>query len=132
MTKAIICDIQGVLLDDGVNRGLVDFLVNEKGNYGKLILHTNLSKGNESRLKELMPGLFNVVEKVYFYDEVKYPKPDARGLQEILKEWDLNANEVVFIDDSETNVESAAKLGMKTIHYTGLEDISNLKNLLSL
>ncbi len=132
MIKAIICDIQGVLLDGGANRELIDFLINEKEKYGKLILYTNLSKGSENRLKELMPDLFNVVDNIYFYDEVKFPKPDTRGFEEILNKWGLKASEVIFVDDSKSNVESAGKVGMKTVHYTTLEDISSLRRLLSL
>ena len=45
-------------------------------------------------------------------------KPDPRYFEAFLRNNNLNAEQVLFIDDRIKNVESAAKLGMRVIHFT--------------
>ena len=131
MFKAIICDIQGVLVkNDKLNENLINFLIENKENYGILLLHTNLSKKSVQNLKKIFSGLLNSVDKIYTYDDVKYPKPDIKGFEQILKEWNLQPSEVIFIDDSVLNITSASSLGLETVHYGDFGEISELKNLL--
>lgn len=132
MTKAIICDIQGVLINNGqINKDFVDFLIDNKDKYDFLILHSNLSSRHINNLKKTIPDFFSHVNKVYSYDSVKYPKPDPRGLGEILEEFSINPEDVVFVDDSKINVEAAERLGLQVVHYKNFEDISILNSFLS-
>jgi putative hydrolase of the HAD superfamily len=55
--------------------------------------------------------------KVYYSFEVGMRKPDAEIFLHILKENNLKADEVLFIDDSPQHIESAQKLGLHTYHF---------------
>lgn len=132
MLKNIICDIQGVLLVGGkINTTLIDFLLKNVERYEKLILYSNLNSKNENILKDLMPDLFENIDKVYYYDTVKYPKPDTRGFKEILDENKLKVKDVVFLDDTFENIQTAKELGLETIYYEGEESIKTLNSFLS-
>jgi HAD superfamily hydrolase (TIGR01509 family) len=50
--------------------------------------------------------------------ELAVLKPDVAIYEYLLKEYHLNADECVFIDDHLPNVEGAIKIGMKAIHFT--------------
>ncbi len=130
MFKAIVCDIQGVLVNGRINEKLISFLIENKKIYGKFILHSNLGKESVQNFKDLVPNLSKIVDKTYYYKSIKYVKPDVRSFQQILDENNLKPQEMIFIDDSQRNVDSAKKLGIKSILYKNLEDISTLKNLL--
>ncbi len=114
-----------------VNMKLIDFLIENKKRYGLLLLYSSLNEQSVKGLKKAVPELFEVVDGEYYASNVKYLKPDIRGFEEILNKWGLKANEVLFIDDSERNVNAAKTLGIKTLQYGSSEDISTLNSLLS-
>ncbi len=127
MIKAIICDIQGVLLTSigQTNNGLISFLKESKKDYGMLIIHSNMS----DQAIDFLPELFEIVDKKYFYKSTGYSKPDPRALGYILRENNLNPQDVVFVDDSIENIDSAKTLGVKTFRYENEQDTAILKNL---
>ena len=47
----------------------------------------------------------------------KIAKPDPRIYKLLLQRNNLNANDCVYIDDSEDNIRAGRKVGLKTIHY---------------
>jgi len=49
-------------------------------------------------------------------------KPDPEIYKTLLRRYSLKAEECVFIDDTEENVISAEKLGLKGLVFTGYED----------
>ena len=49
-------------------------------------------------------------------------KPDPKIYKTLLRRYNLKAEECVFIDDTEENVVSAQKIGLKGIVFTGYED----------
>lgn len=49
--------------------------------------------------------------------EENMKKPDPAIYELILSRYDINKDEVLFIDDSLKNVEAAVKTGIKSIHY---------------
>ncbi|MBR1892271.1 MAG: HAD family phosphatase [Lachnospiraceae bacterium] len=53
-----------------------------------------------------------------FSCDVHLMKPDEKIYKMLLDKYDLNASECVFIDDNETNVTAAKKIGMEAIHFT--------------
>jgi 2-haloacid dehalogenase len=55
--------------------------------------------------------------------EERLLKPDPRIFEVFLRRYGLSAGSCVFIDDSEANVRTAARLGMKTIHYAEMLDL---------
>ncbi len=131
MIQAIICDIQGVILQNGsVNNPLVNFFLENKEKYTKLIIYTNLSKEYVEGLKGEIPRLFEIVDVCYAYNSLEYPKTDRRSFEQILHENDLKPHEVIFLDDNFANIQAAKGLGIQTIHYEKFGEITTLKNLL--
>jgi len=56
--------------------------------------------------------------------EVKLSKPDPRIYRHILKAYDLNADECLYIDDIEENVRTAVSAGMQVLLTNGSPKIS--------
>ena len=50
-------------------------------------------------------------------------KPDPRIFRHLLETHELAPERTIFIDDSETNVQAAATLGMIGIHFTGADEL---------
>ncbi len=69
---------------------------------------------------------YKLFNKVYYSHEIGFRKPNKEAFQLILKENNLNANEVVFIDDSPQHIEGAKKIGMNTHHLKYGEEITTL------
>lgn len=62
--------------------------------------------------------------------EVKLVKPSLEIYQLLLEQYQLKAEECVFLDDTLRNVEAAKKVGMEAIHFTTKEAaIEQLKAL---
>lgn len=60
--------------------------------------------------------------KVVSYD-VKLLKPEKEIYEELLKRYNLNPEETLFIDDTLANTEGAEKLGISTIHLINKEKL---------
>ena len=65
-------------------------------------------------------------DKMYLSHEIGLRKPNTEVFEHILKEQNLKAEEVFFIDDSPQHIEGAKKLGIKTHHLLDNEDITTL------
>ena len=54
--------------------------------------------------------------KAYYSHELGLRKPDTASFQRIIEEQKLNPAETLFIDDTLSNVEAAAEIGLQTLH----------------
>ena len=76
------------------------------------------------KIKEPAWTLFNnSFEKIYLSHKIGLRKPSCDIFNYMLKEINLNAEEVLFIDDSIQHIKSANKIGIKTYHITQAENI---------
>tara|TARA_Y100000310_G_C20475748_1_gene712315 strand:+ start:314 stop:919 length:606 start_codon:yes stop_codon:yes gene_type:complete len=67
---------------------------------------------------------------VMYSFEIEICKPDQRAYEHILEKLESKPEECLFIDDSLKNIESAKKLGLKTIHFNNLTQLKKeLANL---
>jgi putative hydrolase of the HAD superfamily len=71
-------------------------------------------------------GEYDIFDKVYASNEIGFSKPDPDFYRYIIREERVNAGESCFIDDLEENVAAAARLGIKTIHFTGKEALKEV------
>ncbi len=62
-------------------------------------------------------GFYDPFEPCLLSCEMGLEKPDPKAYQLLLEKLDLPANEIVFIDDLEENVEAAKKLGIDAIVF---------------
>ncbi len=93
-----------------------------------------LSNTNYLHIKEIKKKLgdnvwsnfSNLFDKMYLSHQLKIRKPEKDIFKLILSEQKLNANEVLFIDDSYQHIKAAEKLKLNTYHLKNEEDIVNL------
>lgn len=71
------------------------------------------------------------IDDVLVSSHEKMTKPDREIYVRLLEKFDLKAEETVFIDDRLANVEGAESVGIKGIHFTNFNEVSEkLKELL--
>ena len=69
---------------------------------------------------------YKLFKKVYYSHEIGFRKPNKEAFQLILDENNLNADEVLFIDDSRQHIEGAKNLGINTYHLKDGEEVTTL------
>ncbi len=115
---------------DAWNSILLDFPIRRLQILQQLQLHYNLyllSNTNEIHEKAFNQILFQTCgyptlavffDKIYLSHRIGLRKPDPAIFELVIKENRLNKNETLFIDDSYQHIESAEKIGLKTIHLS--------------
>lgn len=63
-------------------------------------------------------------EELVFSGPLRLAKPDPRIYEHALHRMGTTADDVVFIDDKQENIEAAAALGLGTVHYTPGTDLA--------
>lgn len=78
-----------------------------------------LSNWSEEKFQLTRPkyAFFDCFDEIVVSGEVKLLKPDPRIFEVFLERINHNADECVFIDDSEANIAAADQLGFKAIHF---------------
>ncbi len=66
----------------------------------------------------LKHGDYNIFDKVYASNKMGVSKPDPDFYWYILREEGVKPEDTVFIDDTEENILSAQKIGIKSILFT--------------
>ncbi|MBQ2890132.1 MAG: HAD family phosphatase [Clostridia bacterium] len=98
----------------------------------KLYLLSNISIGFAERYMEAewIKELFSCFDGLVFSGPVGKVKPDREIFEQLLSEFNLKAEECLFIDDSETNIKGAEKIGIKGYLFDG--DAEKLREYLGL
>lgn len=78
--------------------------------------------------KEFGFFLTELFVKDYYSSDIKLRKPDPESFRFILNDAELNPSETLFIDDLDTNTESAVLTGMHTICLKPDMDLVKLLN----
>lgn len=87
-------------------------------------LVSNTSEFHYRQSVELVPSL-QYLSKHYVSYQLNALKPHREFYEAILKDLQCTPDSVIFIDDTEQNVEGATKLGMIGIHFTSREQLLN-------
>jgi epoxide hydrolase-like predicted phosphatase len=82
----------------------------------RLIMLSNTDVKHFAFVKDSFPEIFFFDDYVLSY-EVGWMKPDPQIYEIALKRAKARAEECVFIDDLEENIEVAARMGIHTIHF---------------
>ena len=61
-------------------------------------------------------SLDDFFHRAYYSHRMKKRKPDAEIFEQVLNESNFLPAETLFLDDNQSNVEGAGKLGIKTLH----------------
>lgn len=109
-----------------LNDKLLDFLKTQKEKYNPCIF-TSMMLIDEPELRGKIDPIFT---KIYSAAELEVSKSDPKSYEIILKDLGNSAEEVLFIDDSKDNIESAKSLGIKTLLYKNNQEVFDLINSL--
>jgi putative hydrolase of the HAD superfamily len=77
------------------------------------VIHSRIFLNNQLGPKG--ENLFGLFKKAHFSYEMGLVKPNPLIYQQVLKENNLKAEEIVFFDDNAANIESASTLGIDSI-----------------
>ena len=85
-----------------------------------LVSNTNITHIKTIK-KDSGPFLWNnfirQFEALFLSYEIGHRKPNPAYFNHVLKQLNINPNAVLFIDDSDENIEAANKLGFKTLKF---------------
>jgi putative hydrolase of the HAD superfamily len=104
-----------------LNPPILDLLNKLKSNH-IMILLSNTDVEHFGFIKKKFPEIFLFDEYVLSY-EIGCLKPDPNIYMMALKKAGVRADECVFLDDLEQNIEGAQRLGMNTILYGPQTDL---------
>ena len=112
------------------NRPLVSFTRTLRSHFTVVALTNTWSFGRQLLQRRRCAELFDLI--VSSADE-GVRKPDPRIYQLVLDRLSLTPAEVLFVDDSEENIEAARTLGIRGVHFVSTEGvIAELQALLRL
>lgn len=100
---------------------VMEWLEDLKARGYRLFIISNYGDYTFEQTKHKMKFL-SLVEGAIFSYQHKMIKPDLEIYEKLLKDFDLKAEECVFIDDRLENVEAAKKVGYAGIQFLGYED----------
>lgn len=127
-------DLDGVLLVEGrPNRELFGYLSRlQKGGIRLLIL-SNFSADAGDRFRQAYPQEAALFEHLFFAGETGRMKPSAESFLVPLQESALEPDDVVFVDDVDSNVSGAREVGMKGFRYVSSDQaIKELQQMLKI
>ncbi len=104
-----------------LNPPVLQIMKRLKRNY-RLIVLSNTDTMRFGFIKKKFPEILIFDEYVLSF-EVGFMKPHPQIYKEALKKAGFQADECVFIDDREENIEAAAKLGINGIHLGPKPDL---------
>ena len=98
-------------------------------NGGRAAFLSNSGPEVMARVRERW-GLDARFDAVVISCEVGLSKPDPRIYQLCLDRLGLAARETLFVDDHADNIEGAARIGLRTLHWAGADALDRLRALL--
>ena len=113
---------------DVIDRGLVDFIRSLRGT-----VHTGLISNAWSGLREFITRekVIDAFDTITVSAEIGTVKPDARIYQFALEQAGVKAEDAVFVDDMNINLEGCEEVGMTGILFRNpQESLDQLKQLL--
>jgi epoxide hydrolase-like predicted phosphatase len=99
---------------------MIDLIRRLRGRYRTALL-SNASNAFDSKRLADRYGLGDLFDVIIISARVGLAKPDPAIYRLALKQLDCAPQATVFVDDFAPNVEAAAALGMRAIHFLGTE-----------
>lgn len=76
---------------------------------------SNMDPEMLDRLQKAYPDIFNLFDGIVTSGETGFLKPDPRIYQVLIKKYDINTKDAVFLDDQQENVLASEKIGLPAI-----------------
>ncbi len=112
-----------------VDESVVEIVKKVKANGYKTLICTSNFPARINGLQERFKFLDNFDAWALSY-EVGFNKPAKELFEELVKKSGVNANEIVFADDHQENVDGAKNVGIEAFFYEGFDKfIEKLKEL---
>lgn len=100
---------------------LIDYAKGLRQKGLKVFVLSNNFKERTTYYRQNLSEIFKDLDGEYFSWETGFVKPDPKAYENILEKNNLKAEECVYFDDSDKNVEAARSLGIHAEKYEGLE-----------
>ena len=104
----------------GAVEGMQDWICELKKAGYKVYGLSNWSAETFPLVKEKFP-VFKMMDGIVISGEELIAKPDYRIYQILLNRYNLQANECVFVDDRQSNIDAAKELGIHGITFANCE-----------
>ena len=101
--------------------GVIDIVKNLQKQEYKTPLVSNIHYEQANIIRKL--GLYSLFDPVLLSCDIGVSKPNKEVFQILLSKIHLPAAAVLFIDNTQENVEAAALLGINTIHFTSAQQL---------
>ena len=109
---------------DILDRELVDFIQSLRPQYQTAII-SNATDALRDTLQSVYP-IADAFDMIVCSAEEKVMKPDREIYERTLNRLGRSADQAIFIDDSEPNIQAARALGMKGIHFKPSLDLPSV------
>jgi HAD superfamily hydrolase (TIGR01509 family) len=88
----------------------------------KVFVLSNNFKERTTYYRQNLSEIFKDLDGAYFSWETGFVKPDSEAYKKILNDNGLKAEECLYFDDSDRNIEAARNLGIHAKKFEGFED----------
>jgi putative hydrolase of the HAD superfamily len=68
------------------------------------------------------------ISPMFFSCDLRIAKPDPRIYHEVVERMDVEASDLILVDDRIENIETAQTIGLRTLHFTSAQDLSVLRH----
>lgn len=131
MIQVIAFDLNGVLFPTPkkINVKVMNFAKECKSLGYRLVVASNASKGSfEWRNSEF--NLMNTFDGRIISSDIGYRKPSKDFFQYMIDVVGFKPEEILFIDDSDRNIEVAEGLGIKSMKYEDVKSLDYIREFL--
>jgi len=115
----------------GVSKNTMQTLDQLKNNGFKLFILSNTNPIHANKIEKSFYQTYqrnfkSLFDAVYYSFILHRRKPDSKTYQYVLNDAQLSAENCIYIDDLEKNLEPAKKLGVHCIHHQTNEEINTI------
>ena len=131
MIKVLVFDLNGVLFPTPrrINKKVYDFVKECKSLRYMLVIASNASKGSfEWRSNEY--DLMDVFDGRIISSDIGMRKPSKKFFKYMVDVLDFKPKQMLFIDDSQINIDSAKRLGINCIKYKDENSLNKIRKYL--
>lgn len=131
MIRVIAFDLNGVLFPTPrkINNTVMDFVRKCKSRGYRLVIASNASKGS-FEWRNGMFDLMGVFDGRIISSDIGMRKPSKKFFQYMVDILGYKPSEILFIDDSDVNIDSAKDLGIECIKYEDERSLDKVERYL--
>ena len=131
MIKVIAFDLNGVLFPTpkGVNNRVLAF-IKECKSLGYMVVAASNTSKRSFEWRSRRYGLMNVFDGRIISSDIGTRKPSKKFFEYMIEILGCLPEEILFVDDSDTNIDTAKELGIITVKYNGEKSLEDVRKAL--